>query len=79
MTHPIQRFYQQARMRPNLIHRVCPYTNGAERECKGCGPWDESDYGPVQRGCYALAVEMIAIVLEDAELQRIQVFKDQRP
>lgn len=71
MGRPAERFYQEALMRPALIHDICAYRHGSGYECKGCGPWEDSSHGPMQRGCYALATELIAKVLEDSACRKI--------
>ena len=44
-----------------IVHAICPYLRNLE-DCKGCPEWlDDERHGQVQRGCYALAEEVMNI------------------
>ena len=57
--------YDQAEPTDEMVWAVCPWlrTHRDESRCHRCPQWEEDEtYGPVQRGCYALASEACRIV-----------------
>lgn len=45
-----------------LVWRVCPYLRDL-KDCNECQPWEDLGvHGPCQRGCYALASDVVGII-----------------
>lgn len=70
MSRPPEEFYRAAEARPHLIYEICQYRRAGEL-CRRCPQWEQTSYGPGQRACYGLAVELIAKVLEDEAIRRV--------
>jgi len=70
VSRPEGRFYREAEGRPHLIYEVCEYMRD---DCRKCAAWVTTSRGMGQPGCYALAVELIAKVLEDEAVRAIEL------
>jgi hypothetical protein len=75
MTRPPKQFYEQAQRMNYLVFEVCSRLRNLE-PCKGC-PHVMADerHGPVHKGCRLMAEETIAVVLEAAAIEAVEIWK----